>query len=239
MAQRLLPRRYCSPGQWQCLRRAPRDLLHQESARDTPLPPSTSPNHPPDRQFPARHQRLPVRAPRRQQAYLRRHYRQQLRRQRQACPSGGILLNLVDATSTANTNEALTGSYYSAVRIRVSWTVTNQSTSSISVVSPDVTAVAGSAALGVSTGGTTIPGTLAPMQTASVYSSGLATTAEWNRMTGWAFKSTGLSQPMWAPIRAGPSRRLPWRRDRLTRVDLSSHGLILALGNISTNSTFV
>lgn len=122
------------------------------------------------------------------------------------CPTGGILLNLVSASSTANTNDVLTGSYYSAVNVRLNWTVTNQSTSAISVVSPDVMAVAGSVALGVSTVGAAVPGTLASRQTASVYSSGLATTAEWSRMTGWAFKSIG-SYP--AYIGANPACAQP------------------------------
>lgn len=82
----------------------------------------------------------------------------------------------------------------------------NQSTSVISVVSPDVMAVAGSVALGVSTGGAAVPGTLAPKQTVSLYTSGLATTTEWNRMTGWAFKSTGLYP---AYVGANPSCAMP------------------------------
>lgn len=107
------------------------------------------------------------------------------------CPTGGIVLNLVSAKSTANTNEALIGSYFAAINIHLSWSVTNQSASTISLISPEVMAVTGSSALGVSTPGANVPGTLVPNQTASVFSSGLATTSEWNRMTGWAFKSIG------------------------------------------------
>ena len=101
------------------------------------------------------------------------------------CPTGGILLNLVSASSTANTNEVPTGSWYGAVNIRARWTVTNQSASAISVIGPDVMAVAGSLDLGIPTGGAANPGKLAPKQTLTFYSSGLATTAEWSRMTGW------------------------------------------------------
>lgn len=122
------------------------------------------------------------------------------------CPTGGILLNLVSASSTANTNEVLTGSWYGAVNISARWTVTNQSASAISLIGPDVMAVTGSLDLGISTGGAAVPGTLAPKQTTSVYSSGLASTAEWSRMTGWAFKSIG-SYPVY--IGANPACAQP------------------------------
>jgi len=108
------------------------------------------------------------------------------------CPTGGIVLSLQGATSTANTNRVLfpAGEYW-GITVRSQWTVESESDSPINVghLSVEVIDLDGTKpGNGLGLGGST---NIEPRQVPNYGNYGYMSKGEWSQMAGWTYSSIG------------------------------------------------